>query len=323
MQEDTVYDVIIVGAAAAGLTAAIYASRQGMRTLVIGKDLGGQALLTNDIQNYPGYDNVDGFTLISKFEAQARRFNAEIIYDEVQKISDEDGVFTVKTPSTQFKSLTVILAFGKTPRDLGVPGEEEFKGRGLSYCATCDGPLYRGRTVAVVGSSEHAVDAAVMLSDLAGKVYLIFSRDRPVGDEGLLTLLKDRKNVIRVPNSNVKEVMGDQTVRSIRVVSLKTGSEEEYSVDGVFVEMGYVAKTGFVKDLVRLNDRNEVIIDKDCSTSHKGVFAAGDVTETPIKQIVVSAGQGAVAALSAYNYLQKIRGKSTVKGDWRSRKTGE
>ncbi|MFQ6135175.1 MAG: NAD(P)/FAD-dependent oxidoreductase [Nitrososphaerales archaeon] len=320
MQKDDVYDVIIVGAAAAGLTAAIYTARQGMSTLVIGKDLGGQAILTNDIQNYPGYDGIDGFTLVSKFEEQAKSFNAEIIYAEVQKISDEDGRFTVKTPSKQFTSQTVILAFGKTPRDLGVPGEDRFKGRGLSYCATCDGPLYRGKTVAVVGSAEHAVDGAVMLSDIAEKVYLIFKRDRPVGDEDLLTNLEGKKNVVFVSNSNVSEIRGERVVESIKALNLKSGSEEEYKVDGVFVELGYVARTDFVKDFVNLNDRREVIVDKECRTSHKGVFAAGDVTDMPFKQIVISAGQGSIAALSAYNYLQKLKGRSVIRGDWKSKK---
>lgn len=320
MQKDDVYDVIIVGAAAAGLTAAIYTARQGMSTLVIGKDVGGQALLTNDIQNYPGYDNIDGFTLTSKFEKQAKRFNAEIIYAEVQKIHGEDGKFKVETPSKQFRSQTIILAFGKTPRDLRVPGEDRFKGRGLSYCATCDGPLYRGKTVAIVGSAEYAVDAAVMLSDIAEKVYQISNRDRLVGDGDLLTNLESRKNVVFVSNSNVSEIIGDRTVESIKVLNVKSGSEEEYNVDGIFVELGYVAMTDFVKDLVNLNERKEVIIDKECRTSRKGVFAAGDVTDMPFKQIVISVGQGSTAALSAYNYLQRLKGKSIIRGDWKSKK---
>ncbi len=321
MQKDDVYDVIIVGAAAAGLTAAIYTARQGMSTLVIGKDVGGQALLTNDIQNYPGYDNIDGFTLTSKFEKQAKSFNAEIIYDEVQKIHGEDGNFKVETPSKQFRSQIIILAFGKTPRDLGVPGEDRFKGRGLSYCATCDGPLYRGKTVAIVGSAEYAVDAAVMLSDIAEKVYQISNRDRIVGDGDMLTNLESRKNVVFVSNSNVSEIMGDQTVESIKVLNVKSGSEEEYNVDGIFVELGYVAMTDFVKDLVNLNERKDVIVDKECRTSRKGVFAAGDVTDMPFKQLVISAGQGSTAALSAYNYLQRLKGKSIIRGDWKSKKS--
>jgi thioredoxin reductase (NADPH) len=320
MSDDNPYDVIIVGAAASGLTAAIYATRQGMKTLVIGKDLGGQALLTNDIQNYPGVSDADGLSLISKFEEQAKRFGAEIRYEEAQRIIDHNGVFTVTTPTQQFRSHAIILAFGKTPRDLGAPGEAEYKGKGLTYCATCDGPLYKSRTVAVVGTAEYAADAALMLSDLAAKVYLIFNRDRPAVDDEVLANLDSRKNIILVPNSKVKEVKGGLTVESIRVFSEKHGVETEYDVEGVFVELGYIAMTGFVKDLVKLNGRREIIIDKECRTSHLGVFAAGDVTDLPFKQIIISAGQGCVAALSAYNYLQKMRGKALIQGDWKRRK---
>ncbi len=320
MSQHDIYDVIIVGAAAAGLTAAIYAARQGLNTLVIGKDLGGQALLTNDIQNYPGFDSIDGFTLTSKFEEQAKKLNAKIIYDEVNSIVDTSNLFTVTTSSKDYVSKTVILAFGKTPRDLNVPGEDKFKGRGLSYCATCDGPLYRGKTIAVVGSTEHAVDAAIMLSDLAEKVYMIVMKDKPIGNKELLTNLENRVNVEFILYSTVKEVSGDQTVESIKVMNSKTGYENEYKVDGIFVEQGYVPKTDFVKDLVNLTSKKEVIIDKECNTSRKGVFAAGDVTDLPFKQLVISAGQGSIAALSAYNYLQKMRGKSIIHGDWKSKK---
>ncbi|MFC1755317.1 NAD(P)/FAD-dependent oxidoreductase [Thermoproteota archaeon] len=321
MPKNDIYDVIIVGAAAAGLTAAIYTARQGMNTLVIGKDLGGQALLANDIQNYPGFDNIDGFTLTSKFEEQAKKFNASIIYDEVNSIVDKNNLFTLTTNSKEFISKTVILAFGKTPRDLNVPGEDKFKGRGLSYCATCDGPLYRGKTVAVIGSSEHAVDAAVMLSDLAEKVYMIVIRDKPIGNQNLIVNLENRANVEFISNSKVKEVSGDQIVESIKVINSKKGTENEYKVDGIFVEQGYIPKTDFVKDFVTLTDKKEIIIDKECNTSRKGVFAAGDVTDIPFKQLVISAGQGSIAALSAYNYLQRMKGKSIVHGDWKSKKT--
>lgn len=320
MPNNEIFDVIIIGAAAAGLTAAIYSGRQGMNTLVIGKDLGGQALLASDIQNYPGFDNIDGFTLTSKFEEQAKKFDVSIIYDEVNSIVDKNNLFTIATNSKKFISKTVILAFGKTPRDLNVPGENKFKGRGLSYCATCDGPLYRGKIVAIVGSTEHAVDAAIMLSDLAKKVYLVVMRDKPLGNKELLTNLENRENVEFILNSSVKEVSGDLTVESINVINSKTKSENMYKVDGVFVEQGYIPKTDFVKDLVNLTDKKEVIIDKECNTSRKGVFAAGDVTDMPFKQLIISAGQGSIAALSAYNYLQMMKGKSIIHGDWKSKK---
>jgi thioredoxin reductase (NADPH) len=319
MLPDTVYDVIIVGAAASGLTAGIYTARQGMSTLVIGKDVGGQALLTNEIQNYPGYDNIDGFTLTSLFEKQARNFKAEIVTDEVVKISEASGQFIVETQSKKLESQTVILAFGKTPRDLGVPGEAKFKGKGVSYCATCDGPLFRGKDVSVVGSAGYAIDAAIMLSDLSNKVYLISQREKPIGAEELIINLNRRENVVFVSNSDVIEVIGGEFVESIKTRNLKSGEEQVLSVNGVFVELGYTAKTEIVSDLVKLNDRKEVIIDKECRTSQSGVFAAGDVTDMPYKQMVISAGQGSIAALSAYNYLRMKKGKIAIRGDWKSK----
>lgn len=320
MENNDIYDVLIVGAGASGISAGIYSARQGLKSLIIGKDLGGQALLTNDIQNYPGYENIDGFSLISKFETQAKKFGVDIVYDEVLNISLHNNYFITKTNSNKYQSETIILAFGKTPRDLGVPGEEKFKGRGLSYCATCDGPLFKGKDVAVIGSAEHALEAAVMISNLANKVYLISKRDKMIGDENLIANLRSRKNLSFIPNSNVKEILGEDHINSIVTKNLKSGLDESFEVDGVFVELGYIAKSEIVSNLVKLNERNEIVIDRDCRTSKAGVFAAGDVTDTPFKQVVISAGQGAIAALSAYNYIQKLRGKATIRGDWKSKK---
>jgi len=317
--EGSLYDVIIAGGASAGLTAALYSSRQGLKTLLVTKDLGGQALLTNEIQNYPGYENIGGFELMGKFEEQARSYGAEILYDEVVEIvRRDDFCFIVKTLTNSFQSFTLILAFGKTPRDLGVPGEQEMKGRGVSYCAICDGSLFKGREVAVVGSAEPALDAALLLSNIASRVYVIFSLDRLVGPDEKLEALKSKDNVEFVPNSMVLRINGSIRVESLTIIDSKTREEKEMPVGGVFIELGYMAKTDFVKDLVQLNGRKEIIINKDGSTSQPGVFAAGDVTDTPYKQVVISAGQGAVAALSAYNYLQKLKGRPAVRGDWKS-----
>mgnify|MGYP001114179724 CR=1 FL=1 len=317
--EGSLYDVIIAGGASAGLTAALYSSRQGLKTLLVTKDLGGQALLTNEIQNYPGYENIGGFELMGKFEEQARSYGAEILYDEVVEIvRRDDFCFIVKTLTNSFQSFTLILAFGKTPRDLGVPGEQEMKGRGVSYCAICDGSLFKGREVAVVGSAEPALDAALLLSNIASRVYVIFSLDRLVGPDEKLEALKSKDNVEFVPNSMVLRINGSIRVESLTIIDSKTREEKEMPVGGVFIELGYMVKTDFVKDLVQLNGRKEIIINKDGSTSQPGVFAAGDVTDTPYKQVVISAGQGAVAALSAYNYLQKLKGRPAVRGDWKS-----
>jgi len=318
---DNLYDVIVVGGASAGLTAALYASRQNLKTLVITKDIGGQALLTDRIENYPGVDAIGGFELISKFEEQTKAFGTQFVYDEVSSIEEQDNVcFAVKTHTRAYDTCAIILAFGKTPRDLGVPGEEKLKGKGVSYCAVCDGPLYKGKTVAIVGSGDTAIDAASLLSNLAGKVYLIHTWEKPLGDEETLQNLKNNSKVELIPYSHVVEILGDRSVNGVLIEDSKSKQRKEVRGDGVFVELGYVSKTDFLRNLVRLNGRNEIEVDKECATSHSGIFAAGDVTDVPFKQVVISAGQGAIAALSAYNYIQRLRGGSAVRADWKTRK---
>jgi thioredoxin reductase (NADPH) len=319
------YDVLVVGGASAGLTAAMYASRQGLKTLVITKDIGGQALLTNAIENYPPFEHIGGFELMRKFEQQARNFGAEFAYEEVLSITEykEGGGFIVKTNNNnkEYSGYTLILAFGKTPRDLNVKGEKELNGRGVSYCAVCDGPFFKNKKVAIVGAGDPALEAALYLKELASQLYIIHRTDKPVGSEESIDLLqnKDNNNKISfISNSIVKAINGNSKVESMTLYDSKTKSESKLDVDGIFVEMGYVARTDIVKDLVKLNGSKEIIVDKYCSTSSKGIFAAGDVTDVPYKQAIISAGQGAIAALSAYNYLQRLKGKPAIRADWKS-----
>ena len=320
------YDVLVVGGASAGLTAAMYASRQGLKTLVITKDIGGQALLTNAIENYPPFEHIGGFELMQKFEQQARNFGAEFAYEEVLSITehkDGGGGFIVKTNNNdkQYSGYTLILAFGKTPRDLNVKGEKELSGRGVSYCAVCDGPFFKNKKVAIVGAGDPALEAALYLKELASQLYIIHRTDKPVGSEESIDLLqnKDNSNKISfISNSIVEAINGNSKVESLTLYDSKTKYESKLDVDGIFIEMGYVARTDIVKDLVKLNGSKEIIIDKYCSTSSKGIFAAGDVTDVPYKQAIISAGQGAIAALSAYNYLQRLKGKPAIRADWKS-----
>lgn len=317
-EDDHLYDLIIVGGASAGLTAALYAGRQGLKTLLLTKDIGGQALLTDSIQNYPGFVNIRGFELMKRFHEQALLYGVKILFEEVKEIRDKDGVcFTVKTTRGEYDACALILAFGKTPRDLGVEGEERLKSKGVSYCAICDGPLFRGRDVAVVGSSEPAAEAALLLSNIASKVYVIHKLPKILAADELLATLHSKANVVFMPETEVMKINGIDTVESLSVKT-KGGEVRDLPVQGVFVEMGYVAKTDLVKHLVQLNAKNEIITAKDGSTSHPGVFAAGDVTDTPYKQVVISAAQGAIAALSAYNYIQRLKGKPAIKGDWKN-----
>jgi thioredoxin reductase (NADPH) len=318
------YDVLIVGGASAGLTAAMYASRQGLKTLVITKDIGGQALLTNAIENYPPFEHIGGFELMQKFEQQARNFGAEFAYEEVLSITEhKEGGFIIKTNNKdiEYVGYALILAFGKTPRDLNVKGEKELSGRGVSYCAVCDGPFCKNKKVAIVGAGDPALEAALYLKEIASQLYMIHKTDKPIGSEESIDLLqnKDNKNRITfISSSIVKAINGNSKVESLTLYDSKTRSESKLDVDGIFVEMGYVAKTDIVKDLVKLNGNKEIIVDKYCGTSTKGIFAAGDVTDVPYKQAIISAGQGAIAALSAYNFLQRLKGRPAIKADWKS-----
>jgi len=325
------YDILVVGGASAGLTAAMYASRQGLKTLVITKDIGGQALLTNDIENYPPFEHIGGFELMQRFEQQARNFGAEFAYEEVLSITehkeDGGGGFIIKTSNNdnEYFGHALILAFGKTPIDLNVKGEKELKGRGVSYCAVCDGPFFKNKKVAIVGPGDPALEAALYLKGLASQLHIIHRTDKPVGSEESIELLQNKdsnnnnndKKISFISNSIVKAINGNSKVESLTLYDSKTKSESKLDVDGIFVEMGYVARTDIVKDLVKLNGSKEIIVDKYCSTSTKGIFAAGDVTDVPYKQAIISAGQGAIAALSAYNYLQRLKGKPAIRTDWK------
>jgi thioredoxin reductase (NADPH) len=317
------YDVVVVGGASAGLTAAMYTSRQGLKTLVITKDIGGQALLTNAIENYPPFEHIGGFELMQMFEQQARNFGAEFAYEEALSIAEhKGGGFIIKTNNkdNEYLGYALILAFGKTPRDLNVKGEKELNGRGVSYCAVCDGPFFKNKRVAIVGAGDPALEAALYLKELASQLYIIYSTHKPVGSEDSIDLLQDRDNnnkISFISNSVVKAINGNSKVESLSLYNSKTKSESKLHVDGIFVEMGYVARTDIVKDLVQLDGNKEIIVDKHCSTSSKGIFAAGDVTDVPYKQAIISAGQGAIAALSAYNYLQRLKGKPAIRADWK------
>jgi thioredoxin reductase (NADPH) len=293
---------------------------------VITKDIGGQALLTDSIENYPAFEHIGGFELMSKFEKQARSFGTEFMYEEVMSLGESEAEgnarkFIVNTSNSKvYSTMALILAFGKTPRDLNAPGEQEFKGLGVSYCAVCDGPLFKQKRVAVVGIGDPALDAALLLKGTASKLFLIQPTARPTGSNDVIKILESEGNVSFIPNSKVRKINGTSKVESLTLSTTKGISEDsELPIDGVFVEMGYIAKTDFVRDLVHINESNEIIVDKYCATSHEGIFAAGDVTDVPYKQAIISAGQGSVAALSAYNYLQKLKGRPIIKSDWRSK----
>ena len=307
------YDVIIIGAACAGLSAGLYAGRRALKTLILSKDIGGQAAITAEIENYPGAGTVAGSVLMLKFKEQAEKVGAKIILDGVTKIEKAGNEFVVFTEKEQYGALSIILAFGLSHRQLNVPGEKELTGRGVAYCATCDGPLFRGKTVAVVGGGNSAFDAADYLGELCEKVYVLVRTDKFRADQVLIDSVKARKNVEIITNVQIKEIVGAKRVEKI---ILNSGSE--LVLQGVFIEAGYEPQTKFLGDLVQLDDRGQIVVDMEARTSEPGIFAAGDVTNVIFKQAVISAGEGAKAALSAARYVQGVRG-GEEKPDWKRR----
>ncbi|MEM5829539.1 MAG: thioredoxin-disulfide reductase [Candidatus Aenigmatarchaeota archaeon] len=319
------YDLIIVGGGPAGLTAGMYSARRKLKTLIITMNVGGQALLSQNICNYPGFLNVSGINLVNRMKKQVEKAGAEITLDEVKQILPKENEFLVKTETRDFLARALILAFGKKPRVLNVPGEREFIGRGVSYCATCDAPLFKNKIVAVIGGGNSALDAALLLSEFASKVYLIHRRDEFRGFEALVEEVKERKNIELMMSCIVTEIKGKEKVNSIVVKDLKTEQAREVNVDGIFVEIGYEVDPSLVKGLVKLDEYNQIVVDSKCRTFYPdsdkirpGVFAAGDVTNVVFKQIVVAAGEGAKAALAAYNYLHGVEDFQIV-GDWLKR----
>lgn len=296
-----IYDLVIIGAGPAGITAAVYAARKKMDSLVITKDIGGQASLSGDIQNYTGYQFITGPELAIKFEEHMRKFNFEIKEnEEVKELISKKSTFLVKTDKDNYQAKTVIVASGKRSRELGVTGEREFKNKGLTYCATCDGPLFAGRDVAVIGGGNSALDAALQLIKIANKIYVINITDNLTGDGIMQEKIRADKKVFIFNNSRVKEILGDSFVQAIKIEEDK--EERVFDVQGIFVEIGLIPSSEFASDLEK-NERKEIIVNQRNETNIPGIFAAGDVTNVPEKQIIIAAGEGAKAVLSTFRYL--------------------
>lgn len=296
-----IYDLVIIGAGPAGITAAVYAARKKMDSLVITKDIGGQASLSGDIQNYTGYQFITGPELAIKFEEHMRKFNFEIKEnEEVKELISKKSTFLVKTDKDNYQAKTVIVASGKRSRELGVTGEREFKNKGLTYCATCDGPLFAGRDVAVIGGGNSALDAALQLIKIANKIYVINITDNLTGDGIMQEKIRADKKVFIFNNSRVKEILGDSFVQAIKIEEDK--EEKVLDVQGIFVEIGLIPNSDFASYLEK-NERKEIIVNQRNETNIPGIFAAGDVTNVPEKQIIIAAGEGAKAVLSTFRYL--------------------
>jgi len=304
------YDLIIIGGGPAGITAGIYAARQRLNTLLITKAFGGQvARKAVAIENYPGFEEISGLELIQKLEKHLRKQKIDIERDEVTKLKKIKNKFLVITKSkNRFEGKSVIIASGADPRPLEVPGEKEFIGRGLSYCPTCDGPLFEGKTVAVIGGGNAGFEVAMFLSKIAKKIYILEFGERVVADEINKERVKKIGKVEIITNAALKRIKGEQFVSSIVYQDKKTGKNITLPIDGVFVEIGSQPSTSFAKDLVDFNERDEIMVEFETyQTKTPGLFAAGDVNLGKFKQIVTAAGEGAKAALAVYDYLQKLQ----------------
>lgn len=298
-----VADVLVIGAGPAGMTAAVYCARKRLKVAIVTKDIGGQVAWTLGIENYMGFQYITGRELTAKFDEQVRQFPVPMVMDDVTELRREGDRFVISTAGERsIEARTVIIASGKRPKELGVKDEKKLIGRGLSYCATCDAPLFAKMDVAVVGGANSAIQAAIELAEIANKVYIV-SRGQWRADAVVAERAEKTTKLEKRIGYDVVDVLGQERVEGLIIRNRSTGQEEKLDLRGVFVEVGLQPNTSFVGDLVKLNEQGEIMVDPKCQTGVPGLFAAGDVTMVYEKQIVVAAGEGAKAALSAYEYL--------------------
>ncbi len=312
MNEMEHYDVIIIGGGPAGLSAGMYAARAALKTVLLEKGMpGGQAATTDKIENYPGFpEGIPGPELAMKMDEQARKFGLEVKYDDVLTVSQgPDGIITVKTYEGEISSKTLIIAGGAESKLLGVPGEQELRGRGVSYCATCDGAFFQGKKVAVVGGGDSALQESIFLTKFVQKVYVIHRR----GELRATKVLQDKAfanpQIEFILDSVITNILGNDQVEVLKVKNLQTGEEKAIAADGVFVYAGKIPSTNLYEGFVTLDDNGYILTDAKMQTSRPGVFAAGDVRQTPLRQVVTAVADGAIAAVSADEYIEHLKGK--------------
>lgn len=300
------YELAILGGGPAGMTAALYAARKNMRTLLLTYDIGGQMLLTSDIENWIGQQQVSGFELTERFRRHMEQFERieKRVSEKVAGIECVDGTFVITSSADKkYEARSVVIATGKRSRPLGVPGEKELASRGVSYCATCDAPIFAGRDVAVVGGGNSAAQAVIDLMSIAPNITVVNVNDSWQADPILTERIDSSDKVNTFLGWEVSRILGEKRVGGIEIRNRESGETRSIDLQGVFVEIGLIPNSDFATDVVQLNKNREIIVDCFCRTSVSGIFAAGDVTTVPAKQIVVAAGEGAKAALSAYDYL--------------------
>lgn len=302
------YDTIIIGAGPAGLTAAIYLLRKKIKTLILTQEIGGQIKDGPLMENFPGFEKISGPEWIAKVKLQVEKLGAEIKTNQrVEKIIPEDNHFTIICENKdQFSSKTVLIAAGKCPLKLNVPGEDKFQGKGISHCVTCDGPLFQGKTVAVIGGGNSAIIATLELKKYAAKVYLINLGENLIGEEVRIDEIKNSPEIEVIAQAKTLEILGTNLVEKLKLKDLKSNQEKEIEVQGIFIEIGWQPSTGFLAGTINLSGKKEIIIDENNATNVKGIFAAGDATTVIYKQAIIAAGEGAKAALAVSEYLSKL-----------------
>ncbi|HYL65605.1 MAG TPA: NAD(P)/FAD-dependent oxidoreductase [Nitrosopumilaceae archaeon] len=310
------YEIIIVGGGPAGLSAGIFISRQKASCLLISKDLGGQLNLIPKLENYPGTIMSSGPLLAKTLENQYLTFNGEMIYDTVERIDETESGLKVKTNRSEYIAKAIVLAPGKVPNNLGVENESAFANKGVHYCTKCDAPFYQNRVTAVVGVGGYLVESGILLSRMASKIYLIYKGGGMGGDKDMIASLEKKENVELVPQSSIKSLSGNNNLQSITILD-NSGNEKTINVDGLFIEMGSKINLDFVRHLVKINPKGEIEVSDGGKTSHPAIFAAGDATSVPYKQIIAACGDGAAAGLSSFNYIEKLKGKPGIRADWK------
>lgn len=303
----TDYDVIIIGGGPAGISAGMYAARAALKTVLLEKGMpGGQASTTDKIENYPGFPaGIPGPDLMLKMDEQARNFGMEVRFTEVLSVSQtQDGNFAVITFDGDITGKTLIISTGAQSKSLGVPGEEQFRGRGVSYCATCDGAFFQGKTVAVLGGGDSAIQEGIYLTKFAEKVYIIHRRGELRATKVLQEKALAHPRIEFLLDTVVTNILGGDKVEAVRVKRVSTGEEKAVAVNGVFVYIGKEPSTELFRGFIDIDERGYIPTDAKMQTSRRGVFAAGDVRQTPLRQVVTAVADGAIAAVAADEYIE-------------------
>ena len=308
--EPHIFDLVVVGAGPAGVTAAIYAVRKALKVLVLATEFGGQAVRSGDVENYPGFTMITGADLVTKYKDDLERFKGDGLWVKegvkVTAVDGQEGEFHIKTDQNlEYLSKTVIIASGRIPRYLGIPGEKELLGRGVATCATCDGPLFKGKDVVIIGGGNSALDAASYLTKLVHSITIINVTDDIKGDDNLVKTAKTSPNITILNNTSATEIIGKDFVESVKIKDNNTHQEKTLPASGAFIEVGWVPAVDFVPQLAK-DKMNQITVDEMGATSVPGIWAAGDVNNLWGEQIVIAAGEGAKTALAVSEHINKI-----------------